>query len=733
MRLFGFEVFAEKKTKRPLPSGIELGGTGTEMWDGIITEEYNADLRGKEGYANYDKMRRNDATVKSAILSVTLPIRRAKWYVQPASDSPEDIERADFITWNLFEGLSSTYDDFIRQACLHLVFGNIVFEKVFNVRPWEGKDMVTWEKFGPRLPRTIARWETKDKQGIEQLLQDGKQVIIPWEKLIVFVNELEGDNWEGISILRSAYKHWYYKDKFYLIDAMAFERQGLGIPKAKLGESASEADITKAKDILKNIRANHQQYVVEPHDVTLEFMDMKAHTTRDPATSIAHHNREITKSVLAQFLELGSTDSGSRALSEDQSSLFLLSLETVANNIRDVINRFAIKQLIDLNYDGVQYYPTLEYAGINRVDVQKLASAYEVLTRSGGIQAQGEDERYLREVMGLPERDIEEGDTTATQNKEEKDPEDLPKEEDSKKKEASYPHRFEEEYKGWRPLTFAEKKVAFNALEKEIDRLEKSLVNDASEILKAEKEKYIKGLSAALHSNDPARAKEVKFKAVTAYAKVLRDHQRGALTYGKTSAASEMGKAIPATTAEQKALIEMQSAAIADSHTTTVDEKAKIAAVEARNRGETVAIAVAAADKAADETIEKLLQDTSKIVVSGYINSGRNYVHDTYQNEVYALQRSELLDSHTCNFCLSVDGRIIEKKDTFGKAGIFHSGCRGVWVSILEDEAEKPSITGVPKSLRDKYGDAVNELVQPKNPTNTKDSAAKDEIDKRKR
>ena len=138
MKLFGYEVFAEKKTTRSLPSGVELGGSGTEMWDGIITEEYNTDLRGIEGFKNYDKMRRNDATVKSAILAVTLPIRRAKWYVQPASDSPEDIERADFIQWNLFDGLSSTYDDFIRQACLHLVFGNIVFEKVFNVRTWEG-------------------------------------------------------------------------------------------------------------------------------------------------------------------------------------------------------------------------------------------------------------------------------------------------------------------------------------------------------------------------------------------------------------------------------------------------------------------------------------------------------------------------------------------------------------------------------------------------------------------
>jgi len=86
---------------------------------------------------------------------------------------------------------------------------------------------------------------------------------------------------------------------------------------------------------------------------------MGAKSTRDPATSIAHHNREIAKSVLAQFLELGATEVGSRALSEDHSRLFMLSLEAVANTIKDGFNKYAIPQLVDLNF-SVKEYPTLE-------------------------------------------------------------------------------------------------------------------------------------------------------------------------------------------------------------------------------------------------------------------------------------------------------------------------------------------------------------------------------------
>jgi hypothetical protein len=62
----------------------------------------------------------------------------------------------------------------------------------------------------------------------------------------------------------------------------------------------------------------------------------------------------------------------------------------------------------------------------------------------------------------------------------------------------------------------------------------------------------------------------------------------------------------------------------------------------------------------------------------------------------------------------------IEKDDPFAQNGIFHSNCRGIWLAILQDEAEKPAIGGIPKSLRDRFGDAVNDLVQPKTPTRKK-------------
>jgi hypothetical protein len=69
----------------------------------------------------------------------------------------------------------------------------------------------------------------------------------------------------------------------------------------------------------------------------------------------------------------------------------------------------------------------------------------------------------------------------------------------------------------------------------------------------------------------------------------------------------------------------------------------------------------------------------------------------------------------------------------FGRNTIFHSSCRGIWVSILMDEEKKPSIGEIPQSLKDRFGDAVNVLIQPKNPTTKKDSLDRKEVEKRLR
>lgn len=384
----------------------EIGATGTVILGGIIQDdEYNNELNGTARYEIVDKMRKSDATVRASLLVVKLPLLSANWFMQPASDDKRDIEISDTVQWNLKEAMSVSWDEFLREALLYLDFGHYVFEKLWRVDEYNGRQITVLDKLAARLPRTIYRWETEDGQpGITQHTLEKGYVSIPNEKLLKLTNEKEGSNQYGQTILRAAYKHWYIKDNLYKIDAIAHERQGLGIPYVKPPTNAGKTDKAKARELIQNIRANEKGYLDIPEGWEVGFLDMKSSTTRNPENTIKHHDRQIPKSVLAQFLELGAGSVGSYALQEGQGDLFMLAEQSYANYIRDALQKSVVKQIVDMNYDNVKSYPKLMYERIGTIDVGTLSTALQRFMQAGVLEPDDELERYVRNVSQLPEK-----------------------------------------------------------------------------------------------------------------------------------------------------------------------------------------------------------------------------------------------------------------------------------------------------------------------------------------
>ena len=701
-------------TPKPIKKSMrEIGDSGTSIYDGIIDEEYNSDLQGTEGITIYEKMRKSDATVKASLLVCTLPIRAANWYIEPADEDKQNKDIADFVSNNLFDGMSITWDDFIRQALLMLSFGVMLFEKVLKIE--DGKIM--YKKFAPRLPKGVQAWETLEKKdGITWIKIDGSDVSIPMEKLLIFVNEKEGDNWWGQSVLRASYKHWHFKDTFYKLEAIAFERQGLGIPYAKMPPGAGDAEDLVAEKVLRNMRANEKSYAIIPDKYEMGFFDMKGSTTKSPEKAIMHHNREIVLSVLAQFLELGATASGSRALSEDHSSLFYLSLEAISKQICDIINNYAIPQLVDLNFT-VKEYPKLKFSKIGAVDANALSTAIQRLTQAGALKPDDKLERHLRSLFDLPEKEEAE-----EEGKKKEEVKKTPKEKELKKKASEL--KFKDDFKGWRELTFAEKKVRFKAMQDGFDKSEAAFIKVTTEILEKSKSKYLKEFETALKKKDKTAMRNIALKYQGEYRSEITTVLKKTYDVAKTNASREMGVPTPATKRGATDRMDLQADMIAKKHADDIVYVSKKAAVENLGKGKSLYQTMGAIELAIDSQIVKMTRDTGSIIIGGSINQGRRAVHQKYEHLIYALQRSEILDKKTCNFCLSVDGRVFNKRDPFTKNDIFHSNCRGIWVEILKDEEELPKITGAPKVITDRFDKAVNELIQPKKPIVKKSSAA---------
>lgn len=403
--------------KLPKYAGRPLGESGTVITGGIISlEEYNRKLVGRSALQQYDIMRRSDSSIRGLIQVVMLPLLSAKWAMQPAHIDEKDPEakskqeRADykarFINRELFHR-SLNFNDLIKSLMGGaLQFGFDVEEKIFELTEFEKQVRVGISKIDKRKQTTILQWQMPDgSPGVRQVLI-GKTVDIPMPKLIVFSHDKEGDNYEGISLLRYVYKDWDIKDKLTIVNAIAIEQLATGVPviEEKEGQSASEPDKAKAIETVSNFRANEQRYMMMPSSLGVAMLDMKSSTTKEVIPTLNYHDSRISKSILAGFLEIGGhAGSGSQALAKDLTSLFMKSEEALGNLVISCLQDQLIKQLCDFNFsDMSEGYPQLTVSNIADDDVAVLASATSALVTSGAVTPEATLEDHLREIMGFP-------------------------------------------------------------------------------------------------------------------------------------------------------------------------------------------------------------------------------------------------------------------------------------------------------------------------------------------
>lgn len=383
--------------------GKEQGASGTTVLSGqIYNEEFNTKFRQHEALKIYDEMRRSDATVNAAMSAIKLPIQQADYSVNPATEDDADQEVAMLVEKSLFEFVD--WPKFMIEALTCAEFGFSLFEMVFEPKTIEGKDYIVLTKLGYRKQTSVQAWETETSgPGITQFTGDGKKISIPIERLVRFTPRQEGDNYEGISMLRSAYKHWYIKDTLYKIDAMGHERQGLGVLDITKPSAATKEEEVKMVSAARNLRANSQSYIMHPVGWGVQFMDMKAKSMKDIEPSINHHDRQITKNVLAQFLELGATGgAGSRALSQDHSRLFGLAVQSLANYLVHVINDVVVETIVDLNFTDREY-PKLGVSGLNDSDVPVISAAFKTFVDAGVLHPTAKDENVVRKMLNFGE------------------------------------------------------------------------------------------------------------------------------------------------------------------------------------------------------------------------------------------------------------------------------------------------------------------------------------------
>lgn len=388
------------------PKYGEVGSSSPSPYTaGFMKREYNRDLEGRDGLVIYNKMR-SDGIIAGTLLLFKTPVYAANWFMQPASQDDVDKEISDFIWKCLTEYMSISWTQVKTESMLMCEFGYYMFEKVWERRKIDGQTRIVLKKLAPRHPMDVKEWHFDEHGGPKSVeisrVQDNDidEVTIPIEKLLVLTLNREANDITGRSMLRSMYKHWYFKEQLYKIDAIQKERHGIGIPIIKLPPNYDDAAKNAANELGRNLRTNERAHVVLPPGWEVAFAKLEGQPV-DAIKSIEMHDKAIRESVLASFL---SSDSVTK---EEDVSLFLKASRFVADSICDAFNLYLIPELVRYNFGKDAKIPKLRVRRIGeQADWRVIAFAIRSLVGSGIIRPDDKLEERIREEMDLPVADV---------------------------------------------------------------------------------------------------------------------------------------------------------------------------------------------------------------------------------------------------------------------------------------------------------------------------------------
>ena len=420
------------------PDLSEFGSTGLRRSGGTVYEEFLTNLRGQRGAKIYREMADNDPTIGSMLFAIEKVITRLEWRIDPYSDNshdgditPEDKEVAAFVE-SCLNDMSESWDSTISQMLSMLIFGYSYHEIVYKVRNGDNKDprhkskfndgRIGWRKMPIRAQETLFRWMMDDDGGIQGMIQvdpsSGGIHHIPIEKALLFRTSSQKNNPEGRSILRNAYRSWYFKRRIEEIEAIGIERDLAGLPVAYVppeflssNATAEQASVLSTmKDIVTSIKRNEQEGIVMPsmyddqgHKVfDLVLLSSGGSRQFDTDKIIQRYDQRIAMSILSDFILLGSDRVGSYALGTSKMDLWSMAVDSIAKNIAEVMNQHAIPRLLKLNGMDISRAPYLTYGEVSHVDLNEIAGFVGNLVQTGAIVPDPKLEEYLRDLAGLP-------------------------------------------------------------------------------------------------------------------------------------------------------------------------------------------------------------------------------------------------------------------------------------------------------------------------------------------
>lgn len=378
-----------------------------------LTVDLPADLMWPTSVITFASMRR-EARLASILAGYGLQLRRAQWQVDGAGCRPEVVQLVadglglqvagrDVASAARTRGVS--WHEHLRAALASLIYGHSGFELhaepagagfglagLYERPPWTIGDIHVDPKSGAFLG---VSQDAPRADGVPEIGAD---------RMAWYCREREGANWAGVSLLRASFPAWVFKREMLKVHATANRRFGMGVPvmEALPGTQPSAGQMREAMEFSSAARVGDQSGAASPPGFAFKLVGLTG-AVPDTLAFIKFLNQEMARSALMQHLDLGSTESGSRALGSAFIDSWMLALETEAEQVADVATRQVAAQVVRWNRGADEPVPRVVVSGIgSRREVT--AESLKALLDSGGLSADPGLEAWIRREYRLPER-----------------------------------------------------------------------------------------------------------------------------------------------------------------------------------------------------------------------------------------------------------------------------------------------------------------------------------------
>lgn len=429
------EAREQKHLKAKFPRFRTKGITGTQLSGGVITgKERNASLTGLNWISEAEEMLRTDPIVRRSWFMLKQTLLSASWRFEPGIENdPIAEELARFMNESFgFDGystqMSMSFEDQLAYLLEFIPIGYRYAEEVYRVGvDSQGKARIFLDHYADREPSAHNRWLSRDNQHLDGVLQNivGMTHIpepIPANKLLLLTLNRTGSNFEGVGMLRPVWWYWRTKQRVSNLMCVGVDRWAIPTPVVKVDRAVAEsigltdgdidAMIDDAEAQAQAFISTEQSYLVQNGAVSFDTFAAQPNLYASaPIDIIRLCDAQISAAFLAQFADLGNTETGARSVGEIHLSVFrraainLCDIVTSAINGVDRRGAGTVGRLCRWNFGSVDpsKLPKLTHTGLDTDDLAESINALPALVTSGLLTPDDELERAIRDRLGAGE------------------------------------------------------------------------------------------------------------------------------------------------------------------------------------------------------------------------------------------------------------------------------------------------------------------------------------------